>query len=222
VTPAPKPESAADVLRPLIYGNLPLEQWGSEEVDDANEPWASFYLARSLFHQGDTAEAVEIWQEIASTSGLEARQVLQAWHFLRLAGHLPPPEVAKQALGVVAEVPVTGGHDLLAAYRDGSARYLNHAGGASIVEEGSLPGSEDAIKAWLAVGQALAASTGPWDQPDFPPLPPGQLRVMVLTPSGPHFGQGPYEALAADARVQAFMNAAGALLQVIVQAADGA
>jgi hypothetical protein len=220
VTTVPEPQSAADTLRPVIYGNVPLEEWGTEP-DAGDEPWASFYMARSLFHQGDTEEAVEIWHEIAATNGLEARSVLQAWHFLRLSGHLPPPEVAKQALGVVAEVPVSGAHDLLAAYQDGSARYLNHAGGATIVEDGSLPGSEEAIEAWLAVGQALANAIGPWDKPNFPPLPPGQLRVMVLTPSGPHFGQGPYEALAADERVQAFMNAASALLQVIVEAADG-
>jgi hypothetical protein len=106
-------------------------------------------------------------------------------------------------------------HDLLAAYGDGSASYLNHAGGASIVEPGGLVGAEEAITDWLTVGQVLANGIGPWDRPALPVLAPGHLRVMVLTRSGPHFGQGPYDALTGDTRVQAFLGAASVLLQLI-------
>jgi hypothetical protein len=219
MTTAPDPENAAGTLRPLAYGNVAVDDWGAPgAAEGAVEPWASFDRARQLWHQGHTDEAAGIWRQLASTPGLESRQTLQAWHFLRLAGQLPPPERAKRALGVIAEVPVNGGHDLLAAYQDGSARYLNHAGGATIVEGAALAGSLEAITTWMAVGQDLANAIGPWEKPDFPPLPPGNLRVMVLTPVGPHFGQGPYDVLAADKRVEVFVSAATVLLQIIVAA----
>jgi len=209
-----EPGSAADTLLPLVYGNVPMADWGADGNDDG-EPWSSFAHARHLYDSGETEEAVDIWLGVASREGIESRQVLQAWYFLRQVGHQPPPNVAKLALGVVAEVPMDDVHDLLAAYGDGSARYLNHAGGASVVEPGGLVGAEEAITDWLAVGQVLANGIGPWDQPALPVLAPGHLRVMVLTPSGPHFGQGQYDALSGDTRVQAFLGAASVLLQLI-------
>jgi hypothetical protein len=141
---------------------------------------------------------------------------LQAWHFLRQANEQPPADRAKRALGVVAEVPVSRAHDLLAAYRDGSARYLNFAGGAVVWEDRSVTDIQAAIEGWLAVGQAIADSIGPWDEPRLPPLPEGYARVIVLTPSGPHLGQGPAPALLADPTAGSFLNAATSLMQLIL------
>lgn len=67
--------------------------------------------------------AIAIWSDIAASPGLESRHYLQAWTFLRQAGHPPPTDGAKRALGVVAEMPVQNAHDVLAAYQDGSCRF---------------------------------------------------------------------------------------------------
>ncbi len=39
---------------------------------------------------------------------------------------------------------------------------------------------------------------------------------MMLTPSGPHFGQGPLAALSADRAAGAFISAAASLMTLIV------
>ncbi len=72
--------------------------------------------------------------------GLESRHYLQAWHFLRAAGIQPPEQWAQFVLGVVVEVGMPGGADLVAAYADGSARFYSHAGGGVVWDAQRRPG----------------------------------------------------------------------------------
>jgi hypothetical protein len=211
-----KPSSPADTLRQFVYGDAPAQAWIAQGTQQAGEPWASFERAQRLSQTGKPGDAAAIWRQIASGEGLESRHVLQAWHFLRQAGQAPPADGAKLALGAVAEMPVNGAHDLLAAYRDGSARYLNYSGKAVVFQDRSVAPIQGAIDSWLAVAQQIASVIGPWDQPQIPPVPAGHARVMVLTPSGPHFGQGPAAALQADPMAGSFLGAAASLLQLIV------
>ena len=211
-----KPASPAAALRQFVHGDAPAEAWIAQGGGDAGEPWASFEHAQQLAMAGETDDAVAVWLQIASAEDLESRHVLQAWHFLRQAGQAPPVGYGKLALGAVAEMPVNGAHDLLAAYRDGSARYLNYSGKAVVWEDRSVAPIQEAIDKWLNVAQKIATVIGAWDQPQLPPVPAGHARVMVLTPSGPHFGQGPAAALQADPMAGAFLGAAASLLQLIV------
>lgn len=209
----------AAVLRQFVYGDASIDEWVAHGADEPGEPWASFEQARRLVRSGQLPEAVQIWRRIALTEGLEPRQVLQAWHFLRQAGEQPAADQAKLALGVIAEVPVRRGHDLLAGYRDGSARYLNFSGRALVWEDRSAADIGTLISDWLAAGQVLADAIGPWDEPGLPPLPEGHARIMALTPSGPHFGQGEASALFADPRAAAFLNAATKLMHTLLRRA---
>ena len=211
-----KPPGPAATLRQFVYGDAPAEAWIAQGTDDPGEPWVSFERARQLVRANKTDDAAAIWRQIASTEGLESRHVLQAWHFLRQAGQAPPADQAKLALGAVAEMPMSRAHDLLAAYRDGSARYLNYSGKAVVWEDRSVAPIQEAIDNWLTVAQQIANVIGAWDQPQLPPVPAGHARVMVLTPSGPCFGQGPAAALQADPMAGAFLGAAASLLQLIV------
>jgi hypothetical protein len=211
--------SAADVLRTFVYGNVPMDEWVAEGAEAAGGPWNDFVRAREFALQGQMDQAVEVWRQIAFSDGLESRQVLQAWHFLREAGEQPPPDRAKQVLGVIIEMPVPQGHDLLAAYKDGSARYLNFSGKAVVIEDRSLVRIQEAISLWIAAGEAIVQVIGPWQDSTFPSVPPGHVRVMMLTPSGPHFGQGPLEQLTADRAAGAFIGCASQLLQLVVNEA---
>jgi hypothetical protein len=210
---------AAGALSQFVYGDAPLDKWVAHGADALQEPWSSFEQARQLAHAGQPHEAAEIWRQIASTEGLESRQILQAWHFLRQAGYQPPVDLAKFVLGVVAEMPVGRAHDLLAAYRDGSARYLNYSGKVMAWEDRSVSPIQVAIGTWLDRGQVIANATGPWDQPSFPPLGAGHARAMVLTPGGPQFGQAPAAALSADPVAGPFLSAATSLMQLLVSRA---
>lgn len=206
---------SAGILGRFVYGDASVDEWAAQGGGDHGEPWPSFEQARQLARAGRPAEAARVWQQIASADGLESRQVLQAWHFLRRAGLAPPPDRARLALGVVAEMPVAGGHDLLAGYRDGSARYLNYSGSALALEDRSQTAIQTAIGEWIAIGQVIADAAGPWEQPSLPPLPAGHVRVMALTPGGPRFGQGPGAALSAEPLAATFLGAATALLNLL-------
>jgi hypothetical protein len=209
--------TAADALRPTLYGDVPLEQWPEGDHHDA-EPWASFVRARRHLADGDQDLAVRVWAAIAHDEGQESRNRLQAWHFLRSINVHPDEElVAHQAWGVVVEVPVGGGHDVLAAYPVGGVRYLNHAGGATVVEEGQ--GGEELVVALarvLSAGQALADVLGPWTGDALPHIPGDHTRLLVLTPGGHRFGQGPGEALRQEPRAEAVFTAATDLLVAVV------
>jgi hypothetical protein len=208
-----KTSGAAASLVPTLYGDAPLSAWPPDESGE--EPWASFVEARRLAAAGDTGGASAIWRRIAETEGLEPRHTLQAWHFLGSAGVRPPESVAADVYGVVAQVPVSGGHDLLVAYRDGAARYLNHSGSVAVVEPPAPDGLAAAITAWLAEGSRLSAAIGPWEGP-LPDVPKRHARILMLTPSGPRFGQGPFADLSADPMASAFLDAATAVLQNVV------
>lgn len=209
-----KADPDATDLRRVLFGDLPLEEW-PPEGDAADHPWSVFSTAREAWRAGDKQSAIAAWRSIAHDARLESRHNLQAWHFLRLAGVQPVAEEATQLLGVMAEVAVGRGHDLLVAYADGTARYLNHAGGVAVIDDVMLEGLSESVQAWLGVGQRLAEIVGLWDESSLPPLPPGQTRILMLTPGGFRFGQGPDAALRSDPAGSEFLDAATRVLLVV-------
>jgi len=213
------PADASGVLRQTVFGDASLDVWAAQGAGRPGEPWNSFEHARQLVQAGRRDEAVQIWQRVAVTEGLEARHTLQAWHFLRQAGQAPPADRVSLVLGATVEIPIQKSHDLLAAYRDGTARYLNHSGKAVIWEDRSDTAIQAAITDWLTAGQVIADAIGVWDQPALPPLPAGHARLMMLTPGGHRFGQAPAAALFQDPKAGPFLNAATRVMQLITSRA---
>jgi hypothetical protein len=170
-----------------------------------------------LIRTGDSSNAVEIWRQIASAGGVSSRHALQAWYFMRQVGSMPPADVAKVVLGAAAEVPMHDSHDVLVAYQDGQANYVNYSGGTAAWEGHSDVQMRDAVSHWLTVAQAVTNAIGPWGQVLLPPLPKGHARVLTLTASGPHFGQGPMADLSTDAMASPFLSAATRVMQLIVK-----
>lgn len=205
---------AADALRPGLFADLPVEAWPPED-SVTEEPWASFVRARRHLAVGDQDLAIRAWVPVATFDGWDARHRLQAWHFLRGIGVQPDAQVADRVLGVVAEVAVGFSHDVLAVYADGSVRYLGHDGGAAVIESGGLD-VVLGVTSLLAAGQTVADLIGPWDGPELPPLPVGHSRFTMLTPSGPHLGQGPDDVLRADPMAEPLFRAATGLLLSVV------
>jgi hypothetical protein len=146
---------------------------------------------------------------------IESRHVLQAWHFLREFGVNPSDDVAPHVLGAVAQIPMKSRHDVLAAYADGSVRYLNYSGKVAVVDPPAPESLTEAVGEWLAVAGQLASAIGPWSGP-LPEVRRDHARVLMLTPSGPRFGQGPYDALSRDRAAAGFLAAAATVLQLVV------
>ena len=104
-----------------------------QRVDETQfaERWVSgapLPRARQLADTDDTRSAAAALQGVLNMPELESRHYLQAYHFLRALGVNAPPEKTKDVLGVVVEVGMQRGLDLIAAYADRHARYFNYSG----------------------------------------------------------------------------------------------
>lgn len=200
-------------LRDTLFGDLSLDQWPSQPAEDY--PWTNFAAARTALLNGDTATAIATWKAIAADASLEPRHTLQAWHFLRQQGQQPDEAEAKLVLGVVLEVALPEGLDLLAAYPDHSARYYNYSG-AGVVWEHPDDSLNDPIDDLLLASSDIVYRIGPHDgtRPGIPPE--GHARLNFLTPSGLHFGQAPMDALSADPMGGPILQRGAALMQALI------
>ena len=153
-----------------------------------------------------------------SKPGLESRHYLQAWHFLRELG-VDPTDGGKQVLGVVVEVALPKGLDIVAAYADHTARYFNFSGAAVIWErpDESLDASIDDL---LKNGQTVVAQISVWEEPRPAAPPAGEARINMLTPSGLHFGQAKMNLLANDDLGGAVISSATKLMQQLMAKAN--
>lgn len=203
-------------IRDVLFGDLPFSQWPNESSTTVHdEPWLSFAQARDQQDSGDQASAKHTLQRILEMPDLESRHYLQAWQFLRELGESPTDGDAKRLYGVVVEVTLDEGLDIVAAYADHTARYFNYSG-AAIVWERPDESLDQAIDSMLAAGRMVAAQIGPWEEPRPPAPPKGQVRISMLVPSGLHFGQGPFDALSGDPLGGPVIAAAMQLMQSLI------
>jgi len=214
----PKPEFSE--IRELLFADVPLSDWKPRDATpDAAGPWNDFEAARLALGRGDTVSAVAALRRVVEVADVETRQSLQAWHCLRQLGVKPELNQGKRVLGVVLEVHLDDGLDTLAAYEDGSARYINH-GGRAIVWEAKDERVSSLIASLLGEGQRVADVIGPWEEPRRPAPPRRHVRINMLTPSGLHFGEGPLSVLSADPMGGPVITAGTVLMQALIERAE--
>lgn len=206
-------------MRDTLFGDMLVDQWLANGQTSDIPPWNIFMEARQHLAAHDKERAIACWQRIVNDPSQDPRCHLQAWHFLNQYGVQSAPEKAKQLLGVVLEVSMPDGLDLLAAYPDHTARYYNFSGGAIIWEhpDTSLDAHIDQL---LEASRQVVERIGPWDKPR--PGPPGkdEVRLNFLTPSGLHFGQGPMDVLSRDAMGGPIIHIGAALMSAMIEKAS--
>ena len=203
-------------IRDILFGDLPFSQWPNGSATSVDgEPWLSFISARNQLDSANQESAKQTLRRILEMPDLESRHYLQAWHFLRELGESPTDRDAKRLYGVVVEVALDEGLDIVAAYADHTARYLNYSG-AAIVWERPNESLDQAIDSLLAAGRMVAAQIGPGEGPRPAAPPKGQVRISMLVPSGLHFGQGPFDALSGDPLGGPVIVAAMQLMQSLI------
>ncbi len=202
-------------IRDVLFGDLPSSQWPNETASTDEEPWFSFVKARNHLNSGRKEKAILIYQNIVARPKLESRHYIQAWHFLREVGVQPDSNVAKQLLGVVVEVSLPAGLDIVSAYADNTARYFNHSG-ASVVWDAPDNSLREEIENLLGAAKVVVDEIGPWEELRPPAPPTGQARISMLTPSGLHFGQASFDALAGDQLGGAVFSTATQLMKSLV------
>jgi hypothetical protein len=147
----------------------------------------------------------------------EGRVRALAYNRLRALGDKVP---AKKLLGVIVEVPLQEGLDVLAAFADGGVRYLNHSGKVTIFEGQGNP-VEVLAKELIAVSQPVVNQIGPWEKQRLPPPKLGNVRMTFLVSDGLYFGEGPFDVLQQDQMAGPILAKASQLLQRTVELGVG-
>lgn len=209
-----KPARVAHPIQDTVFGDMSFTRWMmlASRGALALEPWASFARAKQQIDSGKARDAVSILQDILAMPQIESRCYLQAYPFLRELGVQCAEKKAKDVLGVVVEIGMKDGADMIAAYSDYGARYYNCTG-ASVVSETAAPALNAPIADILRAGQTATRMISVWKGKRLPAPIHGQARISILTPSGLHFGESPYEALARNRIGGSILTCASRLAQ---------
>lgn len=225
------------MLRKLLAAiGLTLAAGGSTTAAEFYKPYAESYVNFlynllfcddiSLFKAQGTEKIVGLWgtllaeqpdktalRNVANDEVNEGRVRAVAFNRLRTLGEPIPP---KRLLGVVVEVHLQNGLDVLAAFSEGGVRYLNQSGKVAIFEGQGNP-VEGLAKELVAVSQPIVSKIGPWDKKRLPPPKVGNVRITFLVSDGLYFGEGPYAVLQQDALAAPVLSKAIQLLQRAVE-----
>jgi hypothetical protein len=187
------------------------EEWLANEI--SRYPWILMAAAHVKLKMEEAAEAGRLLRAVTLISN-EARLRLWAWHNLRQLGKYPSTDLARQVLGAVIEVPFEERLDVLAAYADGTARYINHQGGMIVwdrMDETITPLVLSVIREAQPIG-------APQEDRIDDPIPPDHVRLSVLTPGGIHVWQGVASENLALTKIFAHMaDLLRALVQVTIE-----
>lgn len=154
-----------------------------------------------------------VLRAIAADQKNEGRIRAIAFNRLRAMGEETP---AKQLFGVIVEVPLEEGLDVLAAFSGGGVRYLNHSGKILVVE-----GDGNAVSGLandlISVSLPVVEKIGPWEEKRLPPPRVGNIRITFLVSDGLYFGEGPAQGLQNDDMAGPVLAKATQLLQKAVK-----
>ena len=199
-------------IRDTLFGDFPLAHWAG--VKAAGMPWDLFKEAKHFLDIGHEEKALVALQTVLSTPGLESRHYLQAWHVLSLHGTVPAFPV--EIFGLVVEVAMPDGLDLLAVYADHTARYYNYSGSGIVwdMEDAEIGGKIDVI---LQQGQKIIQQIGPW-QGERPAAPvAGKARLNILTSHGLYFGEAGQQVLFNDPLASPTMFAMLDMMETLIR-----
>lgn len=154
-------------------------------------------------------------QQIINDTGLETRAKILAYNKLRTAGNATDK---KELMAVIVEVGMDEGLDVLASFKDGTARYLNHSGNMIIWETTDVT-SNELINQLFAESEKIVTQIGPWDKPRRPQPVKGNARISFLVSDGLYFGEAPLNILFNDPLAAHALQSATALMQYLTQRA---
>lgn len=184
----------------LFCDNIRLYQLNATEPD--TYPWNILFA--------EDCNAMEL-QRIIDNPRLETRMKLLAYHKLRADGYLIDH---KSLLAVIVEVGLDDGVDVLASYKDGTARYINQSGNI-LIWETTNENSDALTQQLFADSEQVLPMIGPWDQPRRPQPEKGYARISFLVSDGLYFGEAPINVLFSDKLASPALQSATALMQYL-------
>jgi len=180
-------------LRDMLFGDVSMHYWVGINCNDT--PWDLFKEAKKSIESNNTAAAIATLRQITRLPGLESRQYLQAFYFLRqLTGD---KEGDLKIFGVVVEIGLPEGVDTLAVYADHSARYYNYSGSVITFDQADIV-LENLIDTIMMRVTGIVSKIGHWK--GVRPAAPARdrARISFLTSHGLYFGEANQYALFND------------------------
>ena len=170
----------------LLFGDQPLEQvlmLTESEPCSKDRTWLALTDAVASMRAANRGRTIELLLGIAANADIEARVLLWIWTTLRQLGVRPDLD-GSEIKGVVIQVAVRGGMDVLAGYVDGTARYVNHKGRIIVwdLPDATVPGLVRELLeccSLLSRHRSLAMLDG-----SAPDVPSDGARVTLLTCNG--------------------------------------
>lgn len=127
----------------------------------------------------------------------------------------------RELLAVIVEVGLDNGLDVLAAFEDGSARYINQSE-KIVVWDAPTDASDVLVDALFDAGAAAVNQIGAWKEARRPAPAQGMVRMSFIVADGLYFGEGPFEALQQDKIGGPVLEAAMKLLAFLTDQATPA
>ncbi len=183
---SPYPDRSLNKIYDLLFcDDLDLFRSPEATGDVSVSPW------KELFDERTAADEL---RSLVFAEGSEARTRALAAMRLREIGQ---PIMDKLLFGTVIEVGMETGLDALAAYADGSIRYINQSG-SFCAWDARTDRSDALVGELLDASRSVVAQIGPWEGQRLGPPANGKARMTFLVSDGLYFGGGPFEALARD------------------------
>ncbi|UJR08705.1 hypothetical protein I4U23_012962 [Adineta vaga] len=171
----------------------------------SEDPW---YLVLS-----DAPDSEKL-TKLSQHTNVESRLRLLAYHRLQ---QMNQSVSKKELLGVIIEIRFAHGQDTLAAYQDGSVRYINQAEKV-IIWENRTEESDKLIHNLFQASQNVVDCIGPWLEKRNPPPTVGRCRLSFLVSGQLYFGEGLLEQFSADSMAGPVISSAFQLLQYLMAA----
>ena len=150
--------------------------------------------------------------EIVNDKSLDTRYKILAYHLLS------KNDVTinkKELLGVVIEVALPEGLDVIAAYQDGTARYINYTE-KLLVWDTQTTESNEFVEQLFLHSEYVVKKIGPWNGERRPAPTQGNVRLNFLVSDGLYFGEGPFDVLEKDPMGGPVIKSAAALMNYLI------
>ena len=210
-TPVSRQEPAGpykDSAINLIYNLLFCD---SLDLFKANSQPPHYYPFDILFAETSSAEEL---QKIIDDTGSDPRVKVLAYNKQLANGHKP---AKKELLGVIVEVGLDKGLDVLASFNNGTARYINQTGKMLVWEITTDERANGLTSALFLNSQNIVNQIGPWDKPRRPHPAKGNARITFLVSDGLYFGEGPMTVLFNDPMASPALTNATQLMQYLTE-----
>jgi hypothetical protein len=175
-SPNPYEAHSTNVLYNLLFcDNLDLYRANAESPD--------VYPFDILFSATSTVGEL---QQVIDDKNTDTRIKLLAYNRQMAYGQQPSKT---ELLAVIVEVGLEKGLDVLASFRDGSARYINHTGKIIVWENTTDEKAVQLTNDLFARSQEVVLQIGPWAKPRKEHPVHGNTRITFLVSHGIYFGE---------------------------------